>query len=42
VTIFQAGMTQQLEEIKDLMKPAPNNLTNLISRERTRELDKID
>jgi len=42
VTIFQAGMTQQLEEIKDLMTPAPNNLTNLISRERTRELDKID
>jgi hypothetical protein len=42
VTIFQVGMTQQLEEIKDLMKPALNNLTNLTSEERTRELDEID
>jgi hypothetical protein len=41
VTIFQVGMTQQLEEIKDLKKPALNNLTNLTSEERTRELDEI-
>jgi hypothetical protein len=41
VTIFQVGMTQQLEEIKDLNEPALNNLTDLLSRERTRELDEI-
>jgi len=34
-------MTQQLEEIKDLMKPAPNNLTNLTLREKARELSEI-
>jgi hypothetical protein len=36
VTIFQVGMTQQLEEIEDLNKPALNNRTNLDSKERTR------
>jgi hypothetical protein len=41
VTIFQVGMTQQLEEIKDLTKPALNNLTNLTSREKTREMREI-
>jgi hypothetical protein len=34
-------MTQQLEEIEDLIKPALNNLADLTSKERTRGLSEI-
>jgi len=42
VTIFQVGMTQQLEEIEDLTKPAQNSIVNLASERELRELEKID
>jgi len=42
VTFFQAGMTQQSEEIEDLKKPAPSRYVQASSNVELRELVGID